>query len=145
MTWDRSQAEDVTRLSPQECLHLLRRVEVGRVGLSLGALPTILPVPFVVVGDDVIVSSPGSKFDAALSGNVVCFEADDLDPLGNEAWSVVVTGRGALIRPEEERQQPELVALRAQEAGSGSLIRIRADLVSGQRNPLGRLLLRPNA
>ena len=41
-------------LSRTECLRLLRTAVVGRLALTTGALPTVLPVNFTMHGDDVV-------------------------------------------------------------------------------------------
>ena len=41
-------------LGPDECLRLMRTQMVGRIGISSGALPLVLPVHFVIVGDEII-------------------------------------------------------------------------------------------
>ena len=83
-------------LSRAECLDLLGRVSIGRVGCSTGALPTVLPVNFVVDGESVVIrTAPGSKLDAATRHAVVAFEADDIDPVYHSGWSVLATGQPA--------------------------------------------------
>ena len=80
-------------LDRSECLELLRSVPVGRIGVTSGALPTILPVNFLLDGDRVLIrTGRGSKLDAATRNAVVAFEADDVDAFARVGWSVVVTG-----------------------------------------------------
>lgn len=81
------------------CLDLLATVGVGRVVVSLAALPAVLPVPIMLDGDDIVFAVPqGSEFERAVTGSVVAIEADVLDRLAG--WSVVVTGRAVPI-PDE--------------------------------------------
>ncbi|MGA2283647.1 MAG: pyridoxamine 5'-phosphate oxidase family protein [Candidatus Dormibacteria bacterium] len=80
-------------LSRARCLELLAGATVGRVGISMRALPVILPVTYAVAGERVIFrSAPGVKLDAAMHRLVVAFEADRYDPLGAWGWSVLVQG-----------------------------------------------------
>src|SRR5262245_35950498 len=80
-------------LGREECLILLDRSTVGRVGLSIGALPTVLPVNFRLVDEHVVFrTGVGSKLDAATRGAVIAFEVDHVDPVSHTGWSVVVTG-----------------------------------------------------
>ncbi len=117
-------------LTHADCLRLLATVKVGRVGVSMDALPVILPVNFAVDGDSVVFrTNPGTKLDAAVAGCVVCFEADNADESGDAGWSVVVTGRAGVAGDTsrlEELGVPDLLA----ESG---WIRIPADVVSGRR------------
>ncbi|MDQ6617036.1 MAG: pyridoxamine 5'-phosphate oxidase family protein [Actinomycetota bacterium] len=60
------------------------------MGLSIGALPVILPVNFAVVEGDIInPTAAGAKLDAAINP-VVAFEVNGFDPSGTAAglsWS----------------------------------------------------------
>ena len=122
---------DLEMLSRQECLSLLRGVDVGRVGLSLNALPVILAVRFILAGDDIVFSSPRATVDAALVGTVVCFEADQPGSGNTHGWSVLVTGRAWPLQRSRERGTPPAV-----DESDGQLVRLSADLVSGRRGPL---------
>lgn len=89
-TIDRNGLEVLDR---DECVRLLAGRSLGRLGLTIGALPAILPVNFRLVGDRIVFrTSPGSKLEAATRHAVVAFEADDMDPFGHTGWSVLVTG-----------------------------------------------------
>ena len=80
-------------LSRARCFDLLATLAVGRVGVSVRALPAILPVAYVVVGERVVLRSvPGAKLDAAVRRSVVAFETDRYDPAGTWGWSVLVQG-----------------------------------------------------
>ena len=95
-------------LSRARCLDLLASTTIGRVGVSVRALPAILPVSYAVVGERVIFcSAPGAKLEAAIHRQVVAFEADRYDPRGDWGWSVLVQGVASeIIAP------PDLIAAR---------------------------------
>jgi uncharacterized protein len=124
------------RLSPADCLALLQRAPVGRVGVSIEALPAVLPVNFVLVDSAVVFRTvPGTKLDAATAGAIVAFEVDSYEPDGTSGWSVMVQGRA-----EEVSDPTELSRLRATPLRSWALdetadrfVRIEASLVSGRR------------
>jgi uncharacterized protein len=123
---DRNGFEVLTR---PECMRLLGTVYVGRVGVSVDALPVILPVNFALDGHAVVFrTTPGTKLDAAVAGNVVCFEADDVD--AHAGWSVLITGRAAVVTGDTSRLD-QLVA-RPWPANS-HWVRIPGDVVSGRR------------
>lgn len=83
-------------LGRAECLHLLSSVDVGRVGVSMDALPVILPVHFAVTDESVVFRSTlGTRLDAATLGAVVAFQADGYDPSGTSGWSVMLQGVAA--------------------------------------------------
>lgn len=122
-------------LSRTECMALLDCGHIGRVGVSLGALPVVLPVNYALLdGDIVIRTRPGTKLDGALAGAVVAFEVDHVDPLYHEGWSVLVQGRAAVIDDPETLAQAGRLPLRPWVGrGDHRYIAIRAELVSGRR------------
>ncbi len=88
-----------------ECLKLLQSQSMGRLAVAdHGAYPPhIVPVNFIVDGDQVIFRSNfGLKFQlSVLAEHSVSFEADLIDAEGHMAWSVVVQGRAELLSQEE--------------------------------------------
>jgi nitroimidazol reductase NimA-like FMN-containing flavoprotein (pyridoxamine 5'-phosphate oxidase superfamily) len=129
---DRTRMEVLAR---DECLRLLRTLTVGRVGLSIEALPVVLPVNFVVADDAIVFrTSPGSKLDDATRDMVVAFQGDHIDADAQSGWSVLVTGVAS-----EVRDPAEIAALRRLELGSwvpgdpDHFVRIPATLVNGRR------------
>jgi hypothetical protein len=79
-------------LDRDECLRLLATATMGRVALSVRALPVILPVRFVLDGDRILVRThPGSTLATATRDSVVAFEADSATT-DESGWSVLVTG-----------------------------------------------------
>jgi nitroimidazol reductase NimA-like FMN-containing flavoprotein (pyridoxamine 5'-phosphate oxidase superfamily) len=90
-------------LDRSECLRLLRSATVGRLGITTGALPTVLPINFRLVGERIVFrTSSGSKLQAATANAVVAFEVDDMDPMWHSGWSVVVTGVAREVTDAEE-------------------------------------------
>jgi nitroimidazol reductase NimA-like FMN-containing flavoprotein (pyridoxamine 5'-phosphate oxidase superfamily) len=80
-------------LSRARCLDLLATSGLGRVGVSVQALPVILPVTYALIGEKVVfLTAPGSKLTAAMRRSVVAFEADRRDACGAWGWSVLVQG-----------------------------------------------------
>ncbi len=135
-------------LSRAECLDLLGRVSIGRVGCSTGALPTVLPVNFVVDGESVVIrTAPGSKLDAATRHAVVAFEADDIDPVYHSGWSVLATGMARAITDPDELERVRRLPLAPWGASSSdaAYVRIGAELLSGRRLGVRAAPLRPGA
>ena len=67
----RMSVQDLELLSPEECEQLLAQQSIGRVGISMGALPVVLPVNYAMLDGDVVIrTGAGTKLDAALSGQV---------------------------------------------------------------------------
>lgn len=130
MTVDRNGLEVLDRY---DCLHLLAGRSVGRVGLSSGALPVILPVNFYVDGDRVLVRTGfGTKLAAAMRNAVVCLEVDDIDPIYHSGWSVLVTGLAHELTGEEAARAMR-APLRPWSGHADHMIAIDMQLVSGRR------------
>jgi nitroimidazol reductase NimA-like FMN-containing flavoprotein (pyridoxamine 5'-phosphate oxidase superfamily) len=121
-------------LSREVCLELLDATALGRVAITSGALPVILPVAFIRSGASVLFSAPlGSALDRGTTRAVVAFEADQVRSDLEAGWSVVATG---MTRPatEAERtvagQDPRL----ARWGGEGArVVAMPLDQVSGRR------------
>ena len=86
-------ASPLEALSEEECWTLLSGERVGRVGLTVGAMPAILPVNYTVFdGAIVFRTTVGSKLSAAIAHAVVCFEVDFFDAQTHQGWSVLAVG-----------------------------------------------------
>lgn len=143
---------DVEVLAPEECLRLLTRTATGRVALHVRALPTVVPVGFVLTPDGIVVSTPADAwFGGAIRDAVVAFEADDVDPADGSRWSVVVVGVAADadgIGPLERRQILADLGTWPHVDGD-ALLRISFGMVQGRRVPVAvaadRAAVRPAA
>jgi hypothetical protein len=95
------------------CLRLLASVPVGRIGFHADGEVVILPVNYVVDGQDVIFrTAAGSKLAAAQDRDHVTFEADGYDERGKSGWSVLVTGRAEPVTEDAEIRRLESLGLR---------------------------------
>ncbi|GAA1422427.1 pyridoxamine 5'-phosphate oxidase family protein [Streptomyces thermospinosisporus] len=122
-------------LDRQECLRLLAKVPVGRVVYTLRALPAVLPVNFALDTDASVLlrTSPGSELVRAVNGFVVAFEADDFDPVTRTGWSVIVTGRAALVTdPAELKRLSGTGPTSWMPLPDSVIIRIESELVTGR-------------
>ena len=85
-------------MSEQECRHLLAVSDIGRVVVSVGALPAALPVNYRVIDDEIVFrTAAGTKLTAAVDETVVAFEVDDIDGAAGSGWSVLVVGTSRVI------------------------------------------------
>jgi nitroimidazol reductase NimA-like FMN-containing flavoprotein (pyridoxamine 5'-phosphate oxidase superfamily) len=89
-------------LTDAECWQLLRGVSLGRVVFTQRAMPAIRPVNHVVEDRKIIIRSHAGAAIVSRTrdgdGSVVCYEADDLDPIRHTGWSVIATGMARLVR-----------------------------------------------
>jgi len=81
-------------LDRDACLRRLGRGGIGRVAFSDGGRLAILPVNFVLVDGDIVIrtSTGAALYRAALSGDDVAFEVDELDPGYRGGRSVLARG-----------------------------------------------------
>src|SRR4051812_7198360 len=76
-----------------DCDKLLRTNHGGRLGFLNDGWPAILPVNYVLAGNDIVIrTDAGSKFASIRRGAEVSFEIDAIDPLYRSGWSVLVYG-----------------------------------------------------
>jgi nitroimidazol reductase NimA-like FMN-containing flavoprotein (pyridoxamine 5'-phosphate oxidase superfamily) len=91
-------------LSGEECWGLLGSVSLGRIVFTQHAMPAIRPVNHLVDDETIIIRSHlGSAITgraAATDGAVVCYEADEIDPVRHTGWSVITTGIARLVRDQ---------------------------------------------
>ena len=123
-------------LSRARCFDLLATLAVGRVGVSVRALPVILTVGYVVAGERVVFrTAPGAKLDAAVHRSVVAFETDRYDPAGDWGWSVLVQGVASEISGVAELDEARAMLGRDWPFLTEDLVRfisIEATVVSGR-------------
>jgi nitroimidazol reductase NimA-like FMN-containing flavoprotein (pyridoxamine 5'-phosphate oxidase superfamily) len=125
----------LSELSRSECLVLLESASVGRIGVSIDALPAIFPV-FITLVDGVVAfrTVPGTKLAAASSGAIVALEVDGFDDPSGEGWSVLVRGVA-----RETTDEARITTARAQlretwiDGAPMHLVEISPDLVTGRR------------
>jgi nitroimidazol reductase NimA-like FMN-containing flavoprotein (pyridoxamine 5'-phosphate oxidase superfamily) len=118
------------------CIELLGQAHLGRVGVSIDALPAIFPV-FVTLIDGTIVfrTVPGTKLAAALAGAIVAVEVDAYDAATGEGWSVLVRG----VAREVDTTEPLAATARERldpswmNGAPEHLVGVSTDLVTGRR------------
>ena len=127
----------VEELGAAECLRLLASVPVGRVGVTIDALPAVLPVNFVVSDGGVVFRTvPGTKLDAATAGAVVAFEADAYGVAARpDSWSVLVRGVARELTGTAELAAAHALPLEswAWEGGADRFVRIEPTVLTGRR------------
>jgi Pyridoxamine 5'-phosphate oxidase len=135
-------------LNLSECRRLLDTERLGRIALSVAALPSVVPVFYRVVGDRIVFGVEDDALFAALSDNVVAFEVDQVDQETNVGWTVLVVGRS---RPAPESSLSVLTFPDLELAQDGPvgppdrLIGISIDRLSGQRTIEPSAAQRPTA
>jgi hypothetical protein len=121
-----------------DCFGLLKSVPLGRVGFIAGGEVVILPVNFLVDGQDVVFrTGAGSKLSAVEVGHYVGFEADDYDTATKTGWSVVVNGLAEIVEADDEAARLDALGLVSWGATAADRVwvRVRPTTVSGRRIP----------
>lgn len=121
-------------LDDEDCLAMLRRHSIGRIGLSSGALPVVLPVNFMLDGRTLLFrTEPGLKLDAARQGAVACLEVDDYDVMAHTGSSVLATGRLGVVTEESRLRSLASLPLRPWGAPDARhLVELPIELLSGR-------------
>ena len=91
--------DGVEVLAAEQCLELLATSGLGRIAVTIGAVPAIFPVQYQLVeGQIVFRAGRGTNLQIASADTVVAFEVDDVDPTWAEGWSVLVVGVARDVR-----------------------------------------------
>ena len=122
-------------LSPAECFGLLEPGGVGRVGFAAADGIMMLPVNFAVTGKTIIFRTAPDTLLAVYADGRVSFQADHLDEVLHEGWSVLVHGRAHKVTDEREVKQLEVrTRLEPWAAGPRDVyVRITPARISGRR------------
>lgn len=120
---------DMVELDAEACWRLLEKAALGRVALVRAGLPSIVPVNICVADDAVWCrTGPGALLDAALAGEVLSVEADDVDRQWHTGWSVLVSGHAEVAA---DRDDLPLAAWARDDAQH--LVKIRGEVITGRR------------
>lgn len=124
-------------LDAVECRRLLATGTLGRVLLSVNALPAAFPVNYRLRGDTIVFrTGPGTKLSRAQDVTVVGFEVDHVDAASGTGWSVLVIGAASTVRDRNEIAILE--QLRIPSLAGDRLphfVQISVETISGRRIP----------
>lgn len=120
----------------EECVELLTRTPVGRVGGVAHGKPFVFPVNYLLDGDKVVFrTGPGTKLDGSGFGRVA-FEIDGVDEETKTGWSVIVQGVAAEINEMLDQHSERLRQLDLSPWVAGEKthwVAIDAESVTGRR------------
>ncbi len=117
------------------CLALLEDAKIGRVAVSIGAVPAVFPVHYAMLeGHVVFRTAEATGLHSAARNAVVAFEVDDVDALWHRGWSVLVVGTADEITDGARRARAEELLLPPHLPTSQEhVMAICPELVSGRR------------
>ncbi|MFV0309831.1 MAG: pyridoxamine 5'-phosphate oxidase family protein [Desertimonas sp.] len=119
-------------LSDVDSARLLAVRDVGRIGVTVGALPAIYPVNYLVDGGAILFRTlPGSTLATVVPGAIVAFEVDDYEQADRTGWSVLAVGQAEVLDADEVDgiEQPDTWA----EGDRSVVVRIVPTFLSGRR------------
>lgn len=121
-------------LTQEQCLDLVASESVGRVAVSVAALPAIFPVNYQLLGGDVFfLTGDGMKSHAAVEGAVVGFEVDHIDAEHRTGWSVMMVGQARLVADEDRAALGNLHLSPWARGHRSHLVTLHPEFVSGRR------------
>ena len=123
-------------LEEHQCLWLLEQKGLGRVAVSVGALPAVFPVSYEMLdGDIFFLTGEGTKLAAAVRRTPVAFEVDEFDVRSRcWGWSVLAIGHAEpLDAAEMDRVLPELSLQPFGLEPRNQVIRVQPEFLSGHR------------
>ncbi len=121
-------------LTDAECRALLGTRTFGRIGMTSGGLPVILPVRYIYA-DDTITFRTGNdvKLRAAGNGDVLAFEVDAYDAGADDGWTVLVLGRATVLTTEHEHDGLPTLDPPSTGRPRSHYVRLNCELLSGRR------------
>lgn len=135
LSLQRDERSSLDVLGDGECQWLLEHTSLGRVGVTVGALPAIFPVNYAARGGAIYFrTDKGTKLSAALRGACVAFQIDGFDVRYHHGWSVLAVGMAEEVgEPEASELEAELELEPWAPGPHDHLVRIRPEFLSGRR------------
>lgn len=117
-----------------ECFEKLASRHIGRVVFSQGALPVVTPARYALSGRDLyLATGPDAEQHVGITGAVITFEVDELDPETGHAWSVTVTGIAESCTHPSRWPLIVRLGLAPHDGHWASVFRLPPGIVSGRR------------
>jgi hypothetical protein len=131
----RTDSSGLEVLGEADCLELLAGAQVGRVVVSMEAMPAAFPVNYVRIGREIYFrTAAGTKLAAAVNRTVVAFQVDMFDEAGESGWSVLVVGQARLVSDRDEQSLLDAAGVRSWVAtGPAHYVAIGIDRITGRR------------
>jgi uncharacterized protein len=127
-------------LDLEESLRLLSSSPVGRIVFTDQTLPVVVPVNFAVDGEAIVIHTASqSSLGATLHGSVLAFQADDIDPVRQNGWTVSAVGQAELVTdPVEATRLSALLPHLDGSSGDTHVVVLRLGVVRGLRTTVER-------
>jgi hypothetical protein len=112
------------QLGGDECLSLLSRTNIGRIGLVIGPLPFVYPVRYGVEKGHIVFGVSFNEVAAALNDAVVALQADGFEEDQGCHWTVLAIGPASAMDVVAEDVAPH-------ERSEHRSFRLRPKMISG--------------
>ena len=117
-----------------ECQDLMRSTAVGRVAFVDEDGPLVLPVNYVLDGDDVLFrTAPDNTLARHVQDAPVAFEVDEFDDYTQTGWSVLVRGIATFMGTEDVSRDEALQPFAWAAGRRTQVVRIVPRSVTGRR------------
>lgn len=118
-----------------EAWSLLRGRQLGRLAVCVSGLPEIFPVNYRTDGSTIVIrTAPGLKLAAAVLGQGVAFEVEEVDEVAHLGWSVVVHGQAHEVHGTESLMAAGDLEIEPwAHSAKHRFLRISVDRISGRR------------
>lgn len=124
----------LTEMPAGECRDLMGSTSVGRVGFVDEDGPVVLPVNYVLEGNDVLFrTSPANSIGRHLDGARVAFEVDEFDDYTQSGWSVLVRGTAAFVGADDHSRDHTLQPFAWAAGSRHQVVRVSPSSVTGRR------------
>jgi uncharacterized protein len=128
-------------LATGECRALLGSKRIGRVVFTDNALPSALPVNYLLDGDAIVCrTDPWGMVAASVGpqGSVLAFQVDSIEDGDATGWSVLAVGLARRVQAPEDLARLERSALSSRAPdGPATYLRIPVTKVTGHRLAAG--------
>lgn len=120
--------DQLSELSYEECLELLRSRDLGRLAVVVDGVPMVFPVNYAIDGEAIVIrTAMGTKWEAARDHRV-SFEVDEVDLPHGSVWSVLAIGRAVAAEIEGPHAAHPVVP-----GDKPSVLRITIERATGRR------------
>ncbi len=127
--------DELLLVPPDSCEALLASTHVGRVSLTIDALPAVLPITYQYLGGDIIIGMrDGPALRRLAHENVIALEIDNANS-EDATWAVLVFGQAIEVTNPHERAECQAIdsASSPKRIAHSAYVRLRPHHITGYR------------
>jgi Pyridoxamine 5'-phosphate oxidase len=115
----------------EDCLAFFGRACLGRIGVSLSAVPVVFPVAYLVSEPGFLVGVSSDEVAEAMAENVVALQADGWAEDSERRWTTLAVGLARRVSVQDEAPLPAR-ALAGNPWDERHVFRLRPHILSGR-------------